>query len=225
MDGGKISNGSTAFYVDLWEDKTQTQIRSIVGWDDPDLVPMRIGIVGSFGTDKNILARSLADTIGISLIERVPRTVRGMGYELNKDCPLEAVIAMWYGQLAEQYEVPEFVTDHTLLTYAAYANYIATISGTDGQRALVTAMTNATMNIFNEQYSIVFYLPPGQEIRNNGIRSRNKKFQAEIDSIILKFLTNFDVDYFPLPGDAVQKFDIAMMFLEDAGFLPRNSEF
>lgn len=217
-----IANGSTAFHADMWEDKPQNSVRSIIGWDDPDIVPLRIGIAGAFGTDKNILARSLADTLEITLIERVPRTASSAGFELNKHGDIDGCMAMWLAQLVEQCEIVEFVSDNTILTYVAYANYLAERSGNRRAMALATAMTNLTMTVVNEQYSIVFYAPPTGDIKNNGTRSRDKKFQAEIDAYIRKFLTNFDVDYFPVTGTPVQKFDLAMAFLHDAGFFPRE---
>lgn len=223
MNSDFVSNGAQSFLADLWEDKSSNVVRSIVGWDEAQEVPMRIGIVGAGGTDKNILARSLADTLELPLIERLPRTVKALDFDLNKNCTIDTIVALWFGQMSEQSLVAEFVTDNTILTYVAYANYIAARLRDDKITTLVTAMTNLTMTTFNEQYSIVLYVTPGPDIKANGIRSRDKRFQSEIDALLLKFLTNFDVDYFPVMGDPVQKFDLTMMFLDDAGFLPRQS--
>lgn len=223
MDMEYVSNGAKSLLVDLWEDRPTNVVRSIVGWDEPNETPMRIGIVGTFGTDKNILARSIADTLEIPLIERLPRTVKNLGFSINKQADIISIVTMWMAQMAEQAELIEFITDNTILTYIAYANYIAQQERDPQITALVTALTNLTMTAFNEQYSIVLYVAPGPEIRANGVRSRDKKFQSEIDSLILKFLTNFDVDYFPVMGSPVEKFDLTMMFLDDAGFLPRET--
>lgn len=213
-----VSNGMGAFLSDLYSEKQTGSVRSVVGWPDPEDVPLRIGLVGAQGTDKNQVAKMIAETLEIPLIERVPRAAKDLGFSLNKNANISTCSAIWFAQIAEQWEVAEFVTDNTLITCSSYAELISRRSEDPRDRLTATALINATMTAFNEQYSIVFYIPPSGEIKPNGYRSRDRSFQAEVDAIMLKQLNNFDVDFFPLVGTPEQKHDLAIMFLDDAGF-------
>lgn len=217
------ANGSSAFYIEMWDDIHQTKIRPHVEWAAPDEVPLRIGFCGAHGVGKTKLAKKLSLELDLPLISHVPRTVKGLGLDLNKNATINTQIAVWLGQITEQVEIYEFVTDRTLVDYLAYAKIMVDESGNEIDEFIVNALSNLTFSLFNSQYTIIFYLPPNDEyIKNNGFRSRDKSYQGQVDELIKHYLSCFNVDYFPLQGSELKRHKLAMEYLEDSGLLDRE---
>jgi deoxyadenosine/deoxycytidine kinase len=206
--------------VEMWEDIHQRVIRPHIQWSDPDAVPLRIGICGAHGTGKNKLAKRLGRELDLPVISHVPRTVKNLGLQLNRQADMNTQIAIWLAQINEQIDLFEFVADRTIIETVAYATLMVKDSEDKIDAYIVNAMANMTMALFNSQYTVVFYLPPTNEpIRNNGYRNRDLYYQAEIDKQILYYLSCFNVDYFPLQGNESKRYKLAMEYMADSGLL------
>lgn len=218
-----VANGSFAFHSQMWENTHQTDIRPHIEWGVPEEVPLRIGISGAHGVGKNKLAKKLAVNLEIPIISHVPRTVKNLGLELNRGGDIFTQVAVWLGQINEQVELFEFVSDRTLIDYLAYSRIMLDSHGSEIDEYLITALCNLTYSLFNSQYTIVFYIPPDNSyIKNNGFRSRDRGYQAEVDELIRYYLSCFNVDYFPLQGSEINKYKLAMDYLEDSGLLEKE---
>lgn len=214
-----VNNGASAFHAEMWEDNHQKVIRPHIEWSSPDEVPLRIGICGAHGVGKHKLANKLADELELPLIGHIPRTVKNLGLQLNKNADVNTQIAIWLAQINEQVDLFEFVADRTMVETLAYAT-IMLENGSDIDKYIINALTNLTMALFNSQYTVVLYLPPTDgPIKNNGYRTRDKKYQKQVDELILHYLSSFNADYFPLSGDEGSQYDLAMEYLNDSGLL------
>lgn len=212
-------DGTSAFHVQMWDDTPDKVIKSLIPWAHPEQTPLRIAIAGAHGTGKTTLARSLNRDVRIPIIERISRTVMELGYDINKKSDIRAQLAMWLAQYHEQLDITEFVTDRCLLTHLAYATWLQRYTDMGIDAHLVNALGNITASVYNEQYTVAFYLPICWPLRNNGVRSRDKKYQEQIDEIVREYLHAFYVDYLPLPGSSKQKRDDAIGYLKDYGLI------
>lgn len=221
--GDYVANGSSFFHVEMWEEKPSTVIRPLIQWSSPEEVPLRIGVCGAHGVGKNKLAKKLAANLELPIITHVPRTIKRLGLELNKGATLETQIAIWLGQINEQIELFEFVSDRTLIDYLAYSTIMLQENKDDVSEYIITALSNLTYSLFNSQYTIVFYIPTdGSYIKNNGFRSRDLAYQSQVDELIRYYLRCFNVDYFPLQGTETGRFRLAMEYMQDSGLLDRD---
>lgn len=218
MDSVYHANGGSAFFADSYLKKEPKQIRGLLNIEDDDLA-VRIGICGAHGTGKSTLARRLSNELNIPLIEQVSRTVKGMGYRINKNSDVLSQVAIWLGQLHEQLEYEHFITDRTLIDHFSYASWLNEHKEFGIDKHIINAMGNITSNIVQSQYSVIFYLPISWSLKANGIRSTDKRYQQEIDELILRYLNSFDVEYIPLPGSSNKKLDVALNVITDSGLL------
>lgn len=214
-------NGASAYYAESWEDIKPTPIQGLLNMDLADNFPCRIGISGAQGSGKYLLASRIAKKLNIPLIEHVPRTVKDMGFTLNKKSDVMAQLTIWLGQLHEQLSFYHFISDHTLIDHYAHMTWVARHTDPGLYRYLVNAIGNITAGVVDEQYSVIFYIPstPTALMQTNGYRSTDKKYRREIDELILHFLNSFEVEYFPLPGVHNDKYKMAMDHIEGSGML------
>jgi hypothetical protein len=186
-------------------------------------VPLRIGICGAHGVGKNRFAKKIGRELELPVISHIPRTVKNIGFNLNRTADIHTQMAIWLAQINEQVDMFEFVSDRTLIETLAYSKLMVNDSKDKKDAYLVNALTNLTMALFNSQYTVIFYLPTNSEpIKNNGFRNRDLYYQAEIDEQILYYLSCFNVDYFPLQGSEGKRHALAMEYLHDTGLLNRE---
>lgn len=212
-------NGSSAFIGENWNYTGISSIKGLLNIDNSEGESVRIGLVGAQGVGKTSLASKLATTIDIPLIEQVSRTVKGLGFKINKNSDIKSQIAIWLGQLHEQLSYTNFITDRTLLDHFAYLSWLDKHNDLGIDKYIVRALGNITSGIMYEQYSTIFYLPICWQPKVNGIRSTDKRYQKEIDEILVYYLNAFGIDFFPLPGSTKHKFDLAMSYIEQTGLL------
>lgn len=209
-------DGSAAFFAEQWDDVAPKPIKGLLNFDADDM-PCRIGIAGSHGVGKSTLANAIAEELNIPIIENLSRTAKKLGYTINKKSDINSQLAIWIGQLYEQVSVYNFVCDRTIVDHYAYLTWLNRHNDLGIDRYLVTALGNLTESIVNEQYAIVFYVPISYPIESNGVRSTDKKYQKEIDQLVLHFLNSWGVEYMPLPGTHDQKFNAAMNYIRETG--------
>lgn len=211
------ANGSNALYSKAFTTPTKQQIKSLWEWIDPEATPHKIAICGAGGTGKKKLGKSLAKILDVPYIHGVARTVRDCGIDINKKATMESESTIWMAQFFEQLEYDEYVTAGSLIDICAYTHYLIKNDLSDNP-FLLRALVNVSWNISINEYSVVFYTPfEDARLKKDGVRSRDVKFQQEIDSLIRYYLDAFDVDYFPLSGDEDEKLEAALDYMRSFG--------
>lgn len=214
-----IANGSSAYHVESWLDPNQSKIKSLWQWPDPEEVPLQIAICGAAGTGKARLAKSLGNELDLPVINGIARNCKHIGFKLDKEAEWKDQFAIFLGQIWEQMEYDEFITAGTVIDVVAHVHYYAEKHGFTEDKVLTRAIANVANSIANNDYTVVFYLPPGRKPRNDGVRTTDKTYINEIDRLVRYYLDAFDIDYFPIKGTHAEKLDIARSYLEDFGLL------
>ena len=211
------ANGTNALYSKAFNVPYKQQIKSLWEWIAPDETPHKIAICGAGGVGKKKLGKSLAQILDVPYIHSVARTVGKCGLPLNKKATWETEATMWMAQRFEESEYDEFVTAGSLIDICAYSHYLVKNDLVDNP-FLLRGMGNVTWNSAINEYTVVFYLPfEGNKAKRDGVRSRDMKFQQEVDSIIRYYLDAFDFDYFPLSGDDDEKLESALDYMRSFG--------
>ncbi len=213
------ANGSSAFYIESWMDPTESSIKSLWAWHDPEEVPLQIAITGTAGTGKKKLAHALSKTLELPVIYGVARNVQSIGFKLNDKSRWADEFTLFLGQFYEQCEYSEFIAAGTLIDLIAHCHYFVEHYGSKKDRFLLRALANVINTVANNDYSIIFYLPYTTKPRGDGVRATDIEYLKEIDKLIHYYLDAFDIDYLPIKGNAKEKYDIAYSYLEDFGLL------
>lgn len=210
-------NGTDALFSKAFVTPLKQQIKSLWEWLDPESTPHKIAICGAGGTGKKRLGKALAQTLDIPFIYGIARVVKECGLDINKKATLESEMTMWMAHCFEQMEYDEYVSAGSLIDICAYSHYLIRHDLSDNP-FLLRAMANVSWNIAINQYSVVFYTPfEVDTIKKDGVRSRDIKFQKEIDSLIRYYMDAFDVDYFPLSGTDDEKLEAAIDYMRSFG--------
>lgn len=213
------ANGSSAFYVESWMDPSESNIKSLWTWHDPEEVPLQIAITGTAGTGKKKLAKALAKKLDLPVIDGVARNVQSIGYKLNDKARWADEFMLFLGQFYEQCEYGEFIAAGTLIDIVAHCHYFVERYGTKKDRFLLRALANVINTVANNDYTILFYLPVTTKPRNDGVRSTDMEYLREVDKLIHYYLDAYDIDYLPIKGTAKEKFETAYSYLDDFGLL------
>ena len=213
-------DGSEAFLTQSWWSNEPRKVRGITKWEDPEDVPLRIGIVGAHGVGKTTLAKALSSQLEIPRIDELARTVHGLGFPLNQKTNMMAQFLMWLGQLYEELTLDEFVADRTLMDVMCYTDHRVNQSkGQSKNRYFLNAMSNVTYEIISNQYSVILYVPIEFKIRADGVRDTDTEYQKAIDELVVRYLHSFNVDFFPVTGSKDRRVASVMKYLKQSGLL------
>jgi len=93
-----------------------------------------------------------------------------------------------------------FISERSLIDVVAYTTYL--YKNNKVSKTFLIEQEKQLKNFINRfPDAIYFYLPILFDIQEDGVRSTDKKFQKEIDDIILSLLNKYKCSYFKLYGD------------------------
>lgn len=94
----------------------------------------------------------------------------------------------------------DFISERSLIDVVAYTTYL--YKNNKVSKTFLEEQEKQLKNFINHYSdSIYFYLPILFDIQGDGVRSTDKKFQKEIDDIILSLLNKYKCSYFKLYDD------------------------
>lgn len=213
------ADGTNAFQVESWFDPNQSHIKSLWAWPDPEYVPLQIAISGAAGTGKTKLAKAIGSELDLPVVSGVARTAHRLGFKLDKKSKWADQFAIFLAQAYEQMEYEEYVSAGCVIDITAHAHFYAENFGSKKDMTLVRALANMSNTIANNEYTVHFYLPYSRKPRQDGVRSTDNDYNKEIDRLVHFYLDAFDVDYFPVQGNANDKVLICNSYLEEFGLL------
>lgn len=154
---------------------------------------MRIAVVGSHGTGKTALAKSLCDLLECHYIPDVVREAHEKKFVINEKTPPETQFWILSRQIELERNTPEpWISDKSLFDNAIYGGF----SGLDNE------VLNVIRKIIfsNVYYDLIFYLPVEFPLEDDGLRSLSPDFQRRIDEEFRLFLQENKVEFTELSG-------------------------
>lgn len=220
MEELTISNSYDVFNAESWLEPTELPIKSLWEWASPEDTPIRIAICGAAGTGKKELAESLGQHLDIPVIAGISRMLSKLGFKINKGADITMEMAAMMAHFCSLLEYDDdVVSADSLIDVLAYSKYVADRSEDKQVIYINRAMANMVHNLVYDLYSVFFYFPLSEKPKSDGVRSIDMKFQEEIDKNIRYYLNAFDLDYFPLTGQAKEKTRLALDYLKEFDLL------
>ncbi len=165
---------------------------------------VKIGICGAQGVGKSTLAKALAKELGYPLIKEEARKImKDMDIkspkelQKNPDKGRKFQLACLRRQIAAEKKYTRFISDRTTIDNAAYwLKWHAHKSRSVENMAYYTlAWENA------EKYDLLVYILPGIPLIDDGVRSTNESYQAEMDMLIRIFLYSWGQAYITIAAE------------------------
>jgi nicotinamide riboside kinase len=179
---------------------------------------MRIGIAGSHGTGKSVLAKKLADTLELPLIEEVARNIaKKMQLEQldplfeNKQLALEFQSNVLANQIAEEIKhINGFVSDRTVIDNYAYWSIYGLCNYINLSRIYEKVIAHAETG-----YDVIFFLPIEFPVENDGFRFQCEQCRNLVEGLIMHTLIQLQsVPVVILRGDLDSRLKQAVTFVE-----------
>jgi len=147
---------------------------------------MKIAIIGTHGTGKTTLSYNLAahyKSQGKS-VKIIQEVARSCPFPINEKMTIEAAKWIFLEHARKELEATKnqvIVSDRSVFDSFVYAEYFKL------EDELFFEYSNLAFQKLN-QYDKLIYVRPDLFIHDDGVRSKDKEFQASIDEIFLKKL-------------------------------------
>lgn len=181
----------------------------------------RIGIIGCGGSGKTAVARIVAKELEIPVLESKSITQPILdrdGYDYSSGIQIEQFLAQCNRQAEmldktiAQHQSPSFVTDRTLIDFAAYSINETYKSDMDTLKHVLMQCQAGVC-----RYTHLFLCPwPEQQIRSNDRRTLNPYYQFIIHSLELGILEDWGLHFYQLESSSPE--DRAHEVLADVNF-------
>lgn len=172
---------------------------------------MKIAFTGAHGVGKttliNSIKRRLAQEIDIEVTEEVPRIICEIVNDpeyfrrANNTLPKQLLILL--GQVILEYKKRSntLICDRTIFDHWAYTTFLF--------KDEIDKSLSKSIELFliehMRSYDMIFYLPIEFEVEDDGTRESDRRFQADIDSIILNNLERNKLDYKRISGSIEER--------------------
>lgn len=143
---------------------------------------MRIALIGSHNTGKTSLYDKMYSKIDFSDFKFFPEVIREvakLGFKINEESDDAAQLAMCAMHLKHLY-VDNFVTDRCLLDNFVYAWVISTYENSSISMNCVRVL-DMYFRKHKDDYDLYVYCPIEFDMKDDGFRTTNTKFQEDID--------------------------------------------
>lgn len=173
---------------------------------------MKIAFTGAHGVGKTTLINSLKERLSqekdVEVTKEVPRIICELANEPeyfrrgNNTLPKQLVILL--GQVVLEYNSKKsnlLICDRTIFDHWAYTTYLFK---EEINESLSTSIEHFLFEHM-KSYDKIFYLPIEFEVQDDGTRESDKKFQSNIDTIILKNLKKNELEYIEITGSVEER--------------------
>jgi len=168
---------------------------------------MRIAIIGSHGVGKTTLSIKLSNHFGFARIPDIVREAHEKKFVINEETPPESQFWILSKMIELERNTPEsWIADKTLFDNIIYGNVIL--------KDQKVKEVIADIVIKEARYDAMLYLPIEFAIADDGLRSLNSEFQAQIDRSYIEFLDKNNFQYHIVRGTVEERFQQALQIIE-----------
>lgn len=163
---------------------------------------MRIGFTGAQGSGKTTLAKLLEQDRSVQFVPSTARIAMQSGYKINTEAdPLSQLLTTVSRFTAEQDAIGDIiVSDRTLLDSLAYTTYQFNHvwQGQDRNDFYMQTSFDFVADAML-RYDYIFYFPPYFAPEDDGVRSADLEYQAEIDANIVLLIQEMNLRVYTVP--------------------------
>ena len=168
---------------------------------------MRIAIIGSHGVGKTTLSIKLSNHFGFARIPDIVREAHEKKFVVNEETPPESQFWILSKQIELERNTPEsWIADKTLFDNIIYGNVILK------DQKVKDVISDIVIK--EARYDVMLYLPIEFAIADDGLRSLNSEFQAQIDRSYIEFLSQNNFSYYTVRGTIEERFLQALQIIE-----------
>ena len=168
---------------------------------------MRIAIIGSHGVGKTTLSIKLSNHFGFARIPDIVREAHEKKFVVNEETPPESQFWILSKQIELERNTPEsWIADKTLFDNIIYGNVILK------DQKVKDVISDIVIK--EARYDAMLYLPIEFAIADDGLRSLNNEFQAQIDRSYIEFLNQNNFSYYTVRGTIEERFQQALQIIE-----------
>ena len=168
---------------------------------------MRIAIIGSHGVGKTTLSIKLSNHFGFARIPDIVREAHEKKFVVNEETPPESQFWILSKQIELERNTPEsWIADKTLFDNIIYGNVILK------DQKVKDVISDIVIK--EARYDVMLYLPIEFAIADDGLRSLNSEFQAQIDRSYIEFLNQNNFSYYTVRGTIEERFLQALQIIE-----------
>ena len=168
---------------------------------------MRIAIIGSHGVGKTTLSVKISNYFGFARIPDIVREAHEKKFVINEETPPESQFWILSKQIELERNTPEsWIADKTLFDNIIYGNVILK------DQKVKDVISDIVIK--EARYDAMLYLPIEFAIADDGLRSLNNEFQAQIDRSYIEFLNQNNFSYYTVRGTIEERFQQALQIIE-----------
>jgi nicotinamide riboside kinase len=172
---------------------------------------MKICITGSQGVGKTTLAQQINKEFPeFQVLPEAARLAVEAGYSLDLDATMELEMWLILKQIELEKATGDWVADRCFIDLVAYISYLFR-----HQDALI----EVAQRIIGDRlkgYDLVLYLPVEFEIKADGVRFVDKKFQSDVDKIVEWLLHRYDIRFHRITGNPKERLTQVKKLIKEA---------
>jgi nicotinamide riboside kinase len=182
-------------------------------------VSMKIGICGAQSVGKTTLLNSLRSEPILKnfvICNEVTRRVRAAGFPINEDgndkTQHQIILEHFYNLM--MYD--DMITDRTLIDSYVYTRSLH-LGGKVSNEVVDSSLIAMLRNY--DKYDVLFFIEPEFAIEDDGERSADQKWQAEINSLFVETLRLFNIPFTKLSGSVANRTNQAIDAIQKKGLI------
>jgi thymidylate kinase len=178
---------------------------------------MKIAFTGSHGVGKTTLINELEKELSISknieVTKEIPRiiceVVNNPEYFRRGQNNLDKQLLILLGQVIQEYDLSKsdleiVLCDRTIFDHWAYTLYLFKNELNNDYIKIIENFLVKHMS----SYDKIFYLPIEFDVEDDGTREDDKKFQEQVDSLIINNLEKFKIPFRRVTGSVLERIDL-----------------
>lgn len=166
---------------------------------------MKIEFIGAQGTGKTTVADQLTG-FGIPVIDNVIRNlVKEQGIKINQQGTIEGQEAIFRAYEHALDEYMDFISTRSLFDVVAFTQYLYVHGRIEDPYDVVRQVDRLVTYLHNNKDVVYVYFPIEFDPVDDGVRSTDKKYQKEIDKIMVEILKNTKTPYYTIHGTVEER--------------------
>lgn len=171
---------------------------------------MKVGFTGAQGTGKTTIAKALCEATGWEFVKSSSAEAVEAGYKINRDADPISQLVTTVSRISNEYAAEKshrnVVLDRTLIDSLAYTGYqFDKVWDWDQKTGFYYLNSYNLVEKQMREYDHVFYCPIywQPELRDDGLRDDDAKYQEHIDYYIRWYLSTMEVPHTEMPSGSV----------------------